>query len=280
MAADTSRLSQLIDDYIVWFATWHRLTALGRFEPVPPPASFATWRLDALKSLYGAGPAIERVTALHEQLHTLVKLVLIKEAETKTLDTKDDESIIAKYLELMQELRRFERAFAAAASDLDPLTGLRTRLTMAQDLEREISRTARSKRPFYLAILDIDHFKTINDTYGHENGDRVLVAIADQISRGLRGHDDAYRIGGEEFLLCLKETDAAGCAVVLERLRLAIEKNQISLSDGRTVSVTASLGVTACNGNGSIKSEALMRAADQALYRAKNEGRNSIIVGS
>ena len=277
MASFTPLLSQLIDDYIAWFVEWHLAVCGGQANPIAPPARFAEWHRNAFKTLQGEQPAIERVSLLHEQLHKLVKLVLMKDTGAR-IESKDSDSIAAKYLELMQELRRFERAFAAAASDLDPLTGLRTRLTLAQDLEREINRTTRSKRPFFVAVMDIDHFKKINDTYGHEGGDRVLAAVADQVSKGLRGHDDAYRIGGEEFLLCLKETDAAGGLLVVERLRASLEKSPIKLADGRTVPVTASFGLKACTDTTS--PDALIREADAALYRAKHEGRNRVVVSA
>lgn len=278
MAALSPLLTQLIDDYIIWFVDWHHV-ALGDRSAMPDaPARFAAWHSEAVTSPSGEQPAIERLTLLHDQLHTLVKLVLMKAQDGRTIERKDDDSVAAKYLELMRELRRFERAFAMAASDLDPLTGLRTRLTLPQDLEREISRSARTKRPFFVAIMDIDHFKKVNDTYGHDNGDRVLAAIADHISRGLRTHDDAYRLGGEEFLLCLKETDAAGSLLVLERLRSDLEKTPITLADGRTIPVTASFGLA--NSMATTTPDALLRKADEALYRAKHEGRNRVVVAA
>lgn len=278
MASGNPTLSQLIDDYIAWFVEWHHVVVGERSGSATPPARFLLWRDDAAKTLIGEQPAVERITTLHEQLHKLVKLVLIKKAAGEGIESKDDESISSKYIELMQELRRFERAFAAAASDLDPLTGLRTRLTLRQDLEREISRTSRSKRPFFVAVMDIDHFKKINDTYGHDNGDRVLMAVANQISRGLRGHDDAYRIGGEEFLICLKETDANGSQLVVERLRSSLEKTPITLADGRSIPVTASFGLKACTDT--ITPDDLIREADAALYKAKHQGRNRVIMAN
>lgn len=278
MVTNATLLSQLIDDYLIWFAGWHRAVIGDRDEPIAPPPKFVEWRVEAIKALKGEQPAIERITTLHEQLHKLVKLVLIKKTEDTGSSYKDDESITAKYLELMQELRRFERAMRAAASDLDPLTGLRTRQTLTQDMEREISRTSRSKRPFFVAVMDIDHFKKINDTYGHESGDKVLAAVSNLVSRGLRSHDDAYRIGGEEFLICLKETDAAGSLLVVERLRSTLEKTPIKLADGREIPVTASFGLKACREK--TTPDVLIRDADEALYKAKHQGRNCVVVAN
>ena len=274
MLSQSLLLSQLIDDYIAWFTTWHRLTSGDQIALVLPPARFAAWREEAIKSFSGEQPAIERVTTLHDQLHTLVKLVQMKDAQGG-IESKDDHSITVKYMELILELRRFERAFAMAASDLDPLTGLRTRANLVPDLEREISRSVRTKRPFFVTIMDIDHFKMINDTHGHDAGDRVLASVADLVSRNLRLHDDAYRLGGEEFLLCLKETDTVNSLIVVERLRRTLESTPVVLINGKLVSVTASFGITACTGE--TTPDALLKQADEALYRAKHEGRNRIV---
>jgi len=278
MSPTSPLLTQLIDDYVLWFVDWHRAASGDRSHVLQPPARFATWHSEAVQSLAGEQPALEHLNTMHDQLHTLVKLVLIKTPTGQKIDHSDDESVIIKYMELMHELRRFERAFAQADSDLDPLTGLRTRTAMKQDLEREISRTVRTRRPFFVAIMDIDHFKKVNDTYGHESGDRVLAAVANQISGNLRIHDDAYRIGGEEFLLCLKETDAAGSFMVLERLRLGLEKKPVALTDGKTVPITASFGMATCTAI--IKPDSLLRKADEALYRAKHEGRNRVVIAN
>ena len=173
-------------------------------------------------------------------------------------------------------MRRLERAFAAAASDLDPLTGLRTRTSLVRDLEREISRFTRTDRPFCVAIADIDHFKTINDTHGHDAGDRVLASVADHISRSLRAHDDAFRLGGEEFLLCLKEADVSAGLTALERLRKGLRDIPIVLEGGKTVPITLSFGLAVCAR--AVTAHELLRRADVALYRAKKEGRDRVMV--
>lgn len=275
MTSGAALLSQTIDEYVAWFARWQVACLTGNPADVPPPpAAFEAWKRDAVRSLHGEQPAVEYVSALHDQLHQLIRLALIKEGSQT--EPRTAESIAEKYLALIHALRRFEKALAAAESDLDPLTGMRTRRHMQKDLEREIRRTARTHRPFFVVMADIDHFKAINDTHGHDNGDRVLAAFASTIIRTLRAHDDAYRTGGEEFLLTLKETDAAGCASALERLRTAVAAMPIQLSDGRTVNITASFGVTACKDDISI--DALIKAADNALYQAKNDGRNCVRV--
>jgi diguanylate cyclase (GGDEF)-like protein len=278
----SNSLAQVVDDHIVWLSEWNRLAFLDLWpraeqaKKLEAPSSFLKWQQDAVEVLPQDQPAIEKLAALFEQLHTLARLVLMKTPDTKQVDRKDYENVVARYQELMQGLRRMERAFATAASGLDFLTGLRSRVGLKEDLMREHSRFTRTGKPFCIAMMDIDHFKKINDAHGHDAGDRVLAAVADHISRGLRPFDDAYRMGGEEFLLCLKEADQANGIAILERLRSGLEKKPITLADGTAIPVTASFGITVSAKH--VSPNVMLQRADEALYRAKNEGRNRIMV--
>jgi diguanylate cyclase (GGDEF)-like protein len=275
-------LTQAVDDHIDWLSHWHRLAFLDlghratQAETLVAPTSFRQWQQEAIQHLPQDQPAVEGMATVYEQLHTMARLVLMKTLDGQPVARNDYENVIAKYNELIQGLRRLERAFAEAASGLDVLTGLRSRLGLHEDLVREHKRFLRSGKPFCVALMDIDHFKKINDTYGHDAGDRILASVADHISRGLRAFDDAYRIGGEEFLLCLKEADQMTGLAVLERLRVGLEKKPVQLSDGKTVPVTASFGLVLSTKD--ISPETMPKHADKALYRAKNEGRNKIVV--
>jgi diguanylate cyclase (GGDEF)-like protein len=279
--AEPPTLSNILDAHIAWFAAWHRLAFL---DPAPRakqadrleiPAAFDHWLHEAMQTLPHDQPALDNVRLLHEQLHTLARLVLMKTPDGAPLAAKDYDNVSAKYQEFMLGLRRLERAFAAAESRLDALTGLRTRLGLREDLQRELSRGLRNNKTFCVAVMDIDHFKKINDTHGHDAGDRVLAAVADHVSRSVRPFDDAYRMGGEEFLLCLKESDLAIGLAVLERLRAGLEKTPVTLANGTRVPVTASFGVSVSGRDAAV--DDMIRKADSALYRAKNTGRNRII---
>jgi diguanylate cyclase (GGDEF)-like protein len=157
----------------------------------------------------------------------------------------------------------------------DHLTGLANRRRFERQLEREASRTSRYSRPFCLLILDIDNFKSVNDSHGHDTGDEVIRRLALTLQAGTRGIDLAARIGGEEFAVILPETDFVGGLDVAERLRTAIR--QIDIPDvGR---VTASFGVAEfplCGTTG----RALVTAADAALYEAKHGGRDRVERGA
>jgi diguanylate cyclase (GGDEF)-like protein len=275
-------LSQTVDDHIAWLIDWHRLAFLdlssraSQAKKFASPQSFSEWYKTALHTLPQDQPAVDRLAITHDQLHTLARLVLMKTPDGAPVARKDHESVIAKYDELMQGLRRLERAFAVAASGIDLLTGLRSRVGLKEDLEHEYNRFLRTGKPFCIAMMDIDHFKAINDKYGHDAGDRVLAAVADHVSCSMRSFDDAYRLGGEEFLLCFKETDLAAGLKTVERLRVSLEQLPIAMNSGLPVSVTASFGVT-CSVD-DVAVDEILRRADQALYRAKNQGRNAIVV--
>jgi diguanylate cyclase (GGDEF)-like protein len=223
-------------------------------------------------------PALTRLADLYDQMHRIARLVVLKAPEGEPITTGDYDSVALKYQEFIIGLRRLERAFATAASGLDNLTGLRSRAGMNEDLVRELSRFQRNGKPFCLVLMDIDHFKRVNDTYGHDNGDRVLSAIANHVSRSLRPFDDAWRWGGEELLLCLKEADIHAGKQALERIRAGLEKMQIKLSDGKEINVTASFGIAEVAKDATV--ETLLENADKALYRAKGGGRNRIEVAA
>lgn len=278
-----THLAQAVDEHSDWLIAWNRLAFLDQrprslqVVDLPQPASFAAWREQAVSTLPQDQPAIEKLVAVHDQLHTLSRLVLMKTPDQQAVASDDYESVVGKYQELIHGLRRLEQAFALVASRMDPLTGLRTRVGLQDDLQRELGRSVRNGKSFCLAIVDIDHFKKVNDTYGHDAGDRVLMAVANHISRGLRVFDDAYRLGGEEFLLCLKDSDKIGGLTVLERLRLGLARKPVPLENGKMVPVTASFGMIISTPDAKI--DEMMVRADQALYRAKNEGRNCIKLG-
>ena len=168
----------------------------------------------------------------------------------------------------------------------DHLTGLANRRRFERQLEREVARTARHGRPFSLITLDIDHFKKVNDTHGHEAGDDAIKSLARVLQQGTRGIDLAARIGGEEFAVILTETSVNGAVEVAERLRAALKAVGIP----PVGAIAASFGVAECPSDAETARELLARA-DAALYHAKRAGRdrvarasevtsNSIVVGS
>ncbi len=159
---------------------------------------------------------------------------------------------------------------------IDPLTGLMNRGAFDQALDREFERATRYGRPFSLILMDLDHFKKFNDTWGHPLGDRVLAQVAAAIRSCLRGVDIAGRYGGEEFAVLLSETNGEGAFIAAERLRHAVAVLAMFVGN-QPVRVTASVGVVSWAPRFATVSE-LVEAGDKTLYRAKHGGRNRTLV--
>jgi diguanylate cyclase len=159
---------------------------------------------------------------------------------------------------------------------IDPLTGLPNRAAWSERLEHEIGQWQRHGNTLLLAMLDLDHFKSINDNYGHLAGDKVLKIIANVLRKRLRGTDFIARFGGEEFVLMMPGTVPAVGAKLLETLRAAIEACPFHFK-GERVTITISMGLTAFKPGE--HSDLALKRADQALYRAKNGGRNRVEAG-
>jgi diguanylate cyclase (GGDEF)-like protein len=158
------------------------------------------------------------------------------------------------------------------ASEHDALTRLANRRRLEADLTLECDRSLRYARPLALIMLDLDHFKRLNDTYGHAKGDEVLQGVADTIRGTLRSTDSAYRYGGEELVILARESDVAGALGLAERVRAEIERRFAGTGEGN---VTASLGVAGIPEH-AVSAKALITAADGALYAAKSAGRNRV----
>lgn len=158
----------------------------------------------------------------------------------------------------------------------DALTGLDNRRSMQERGRVEMKRSRRTSTPVSVVLADLDHFKDVNDRYGHEAGDAVLIKVAAALRAALRESDALGRWGGEEFMTVLPATDARGAADVAERMRAAIAATTF---EGVTARITISLGVATSQGldDPAMEWDLLMKEADQRLYRAKHEGRNRVV---
>lgn len=156
---------------------------------------------------------------------------------------------------------------------LDGLTAVHNRRFLLEFLEREVARATRHNRPLALAMVDLDHFKALNDTYGHLAGDSVLKGVARFMEAEVRREELLARYGGEEFALVLPETTVCGATVFCERIRQGIADQTFGF-DGQDIRVTVSIGVAGLEKAADI--EALINAADKQLYRAKANGRNRV----
>jgi two-component system cell cycle response regulator len=163
---------------------------------------------------------------------------------------------------------------------MDPLTSMHNRRYLERHLAPLVTRNAERGRPVSLLLIDVDHFKAVNDSCGHEVGDEVLREIAGRITSSLRGLDLCCRFGGEEFVAAFAGADAAVAEKIAERLRRKVADAPFRIvTDRGPLSVTVSIGVAVSSARGD-DAEGLLRRADLALYRAKKEGRNRVVVGA
>lgn len=165
----------------------------------------------------------------------------------------------------------------------DPLTQVHNRRYMENRLNEEVERAARYTLDLSILMLDIDHFKRVNDTYGHQSGDIALSTLGKLVKKDLRNLDVVARYGGEEFVVICTNTATAGATLVAERLRKLIESHQIELQhdsgESQMLQISISIGVAGLGAEINTKDK-LIRAADKALYRAKEEGRNRVIIAT
>jgi two-component system cell cycle response regulator len=157
----------------------------------------------------------------------------------------------------------------------DPLTGIANRRKMTEQIAAELERARRFGHPLSVLMVDIDFFKRINDTHGHDTGDGAIVALASLLAGSLRAIDTAARFGGEEFVVLMPETDDAVAAVAAERLRAAAAALRVPAEGGIDVTLTISIGLAAAIGDDTPST--LLIRADKALYRAKQEGRDRVV---
>ena len=162
---------------------------------------------------------------------------------------------------------------------LDPLTGVYNRRFGLRRLDEELARAARAQAPLALIVLDLDHFKQVNDSFGHLAGDRVLVHVAQFCLGVLRDGDLLMRYGGEEFVAILPGASLADAAAVAERIRFGVGAAPLE-TDAGMIAITVSIGVAACPGDAAVDPEALLDAADKRLYMAKSAGRNRVVASA
>jgi diguanylate cyclase (GGDEF)-like protein len=184
-------------------------------------------------------------------------------------------SSMLRIKELTDQIQSANEKLAELAAT-DPLTQLRNRRVVYEQLEREFARARRYKHPLAVFMMDIDHFKSVNDTHGHGVGDEVLRVVARVLRRSTRETDMPGRYGGEEFIVLAPETSAADARVVAERIRANVQADTEAAAGIPTV--TISIGIASTEATAATTFEDVIHLADEALYAAKKRGRNRVVV--
>lgn len=203
--------------------------------------------------------------------NSLGELTLFSRAPFKDEELVILENILCALVYPLRNAMLYHSALQTAL--MDPLTGINNRAGMDTAIKREIELARRHKSSMCIMLLDIDHFKAINDNFGHACGDFVLQAVAQCMKETVRCSDMLFRFGGEEFLILLSCTEVEGARLLAERIRQKIET--LTFGAHKDLKATASLGVTALRKNDT--PETLFKRADAALYKAKKSGRNQVI---
>lgn len=227
-------------------------------------------------------------------------LVIVRQGETRKLVRAlelgvndyltrpiDHNELIARVSTQIRRKRYIEHLRSSFQASLemavtDQLTGLYNRRYLASHLSAMFDRAYWTGRPLSVMVLDIDHFKGINDTYGHDAGDRVLQHFAERVRQSVRSMDLACRYGGEEFLIAMPDTDKQAASVVAERIREDVAAQRVVLNGGRDeVRITVSIGISSTeDGPKEDTAQKLIKRADEALYQAKSSGRNRVMASA
>jgi two-component system cell cycle response regulator len=224
--------------------------------PIPPPQSYAL-------ILEEANAELARINLQYEQMyHELMAKVDEMDLMNKQLNS------------LTEELSRKNTILEDLAAR-DGLTDLYNHRYFHEFMKKQVLQAKRYGRPLSLVLLDIDHFKVLNDTYGHQSGDQVLKDLADILRNSIRKSDIIARYGGEEFAVIMPETNLPGAAIAAENIRCKAQQHRSLASSGKTIQFTVSLGVAQLSDSMEGATE-LMGAADTSLYQAKRSGRNRV----
>lgn len=281
--ASLTGFQHALASHVEWLQKWYQAVLhRGRGEAIPAAGAeccpFAAWHAKAAEGELANFPGFGLLGEEHAAVHAKAEQISQRAAAGQTVTTSDYETLMGSVLSFGSAAQSLEREVWKALATVDPLTGLANRQTMRTQLTGERDRAIRQRLPLALALADIDHFKKINDTFGHAQGDTVLRAVAQVLRGTVRPYDVVYRYGGEEFLICLPGTNAETGAHALERIRQAIAALTLTDDKGTPIPVTATFGVAEVDADTSVD-DAIERA-DKALYDGKRSGRNRVVAYS
>lgn len=207
----------------------------------------------------------------HQHMHCLASQLLITN-ETTTISPLDYDSFSNSLARVRLEIFTLKRELEELLYNSDPLTRALNRVNMLPLLREQQELVKRKTQDCCIAMMDLDNFKSINDTYGHAAGDIILATAAQTVMINLRPYDKVFRYGGEEFVICMPHTNSTAALDIVERVRMALAQNIIDIGEGQKVHITASFGISILDSI--LPAEQSIDRADRAMYAAKKAGRN------
>ena len=274
-----AQLTQAIDNHQQWYNSLMR-TLICRLQSdendINPEAHkkcrFGQWYLNHAPVKLCDHPAFLAIGAAHQHMHELTRNLLIKASTGEAIAQLEYDNFANALERLRLEIFTLKNELETLLYDRDPLTMAISRVNMLTVLREQQALVMRQNQPCCIAMLDLDHFKNVNDHYGHPVGDKVLASLANHIINHLRPYDKIFRYGGEEFLLYIPQTELKQGYEIIERIRQEIAKTAIEIGHKEPIYITISLGLTLLDPNCSV--EQSIDRADKAMYVAKSSGRN------
>lgn len=237
---------------------------------------FGQWYYHINNSLLQNDDNFKNMGVYHKQMHKIACELVSNKENKLHVDETHYLKFISTQHHFFEILLKMSKNSSESLGDIDYLTGLPNRRAFYQIIEKENSRINRTSKGSSIAIADIDYFKKINDNYGHDAGDKVLVEVAQSFIASLREYDSVGRFGGEEFIFCLPDTEAGLAKKIMERTRKKIERSSFDIGLENPIKITCSIGI--CHFDKNFLPDHAISCADVSLYDAKNSGRNKVIL--
>lgn len=275
-------LDQALGDHSQWMSRLNRQLICATPQEAADLAEDASLRCNFAQWLQGPGKPVLRdeqdyqaILLVHQSMHDIARHLLGNKAKAEPIVAEDYDALIAIAARFRQLLRQAEQRFMERMGAVDKLTGVWNRQAVHLRLSEEIERSQRGGQPCALCHIDLDDFAKVNEAYGQKIGDLAIQAVAAFIKPRLRAYDTLFRVGGEEFLLCLPNTSLDQAATMINRLREDLARQDFNLDDQR-VRVTASIGVVALDPVFFI--DETLEQVERAQLIAKRKGGNGVCV--
>jgi diguanylate cyclase len=286
-ASETRNIIKALESAIIehgkWLTSWHRslLCRMPLSKDVVEKeahllSEFGKWYYNEKSHILQNHPDFNAIDSAYRKLHENARRLTEKVINDGELDKKEYDIFLESEVKLSELLIKLRDEFHQALFSFDSLTHVLNRQAFLRILAQEYARSERTGKPCCIAMVDLDNFKNINDTYGHQAGDQALEQTAQFFMRNIRPYDTMCRYGGEEFLICLPQTQVNLAKRILKRLQEALSSLKITVNKKKNVHVTASFGLAVTEQNVSMMDT--ITRADSAMYAAKHGGGNRVII--